>query len=227
MTRWIRLASIAVLLAGCADPIELEWAASPDTRFINGNVYTGAPADGLISPTAVAVRNGEIVFVGTMAAAQALAGASTELVDLGGAMMLPGLFDNHVHAGIGRSALMEWEGGLISEVPGWVREARTIEELQAALRKESARVGSGEWIVGALSREVWHNGILPTRADLDAGTDSNPVLLTRGPHTTVLNSTALELAGIDRTTTFPGGGHIGHDDDGKSVPRIVSGFEER
>ena len=38
-------------------------------------------------------------------------------------MMLPGLYDNHVHAGVGRGALMEWEGGLISEVPAWVREA--------------------------------------------------------------------------------------------------------
>lgn len=220
MTGLIRVALIALLLAGCADPVELEWAAAPDTIYINGKVHTGVPPDGLVSPTAVAVRNGEIVFVGTTAAARSLAGSSTSFVDLGGAMMLPGLFDNHVHAGVGPGALMEWEGGLISEVPGWVREARTIEELQAALRKEADRVGSGEWIVGALSREVWHNGILPTRADLDAGTDSNPVLLTRGPHTTVLNSAALALAGIDRTTTFPGGGHIGHDDDGEPNGRL-------
>ena len=52
--------------------------------------------------------------------------------------------------------------------------------------------------MGALSREIWHNGILPTRADLDVGTTANPVLLTRGPHTTVLNSMALEMAAIDR-----------------------------
>ena len=218
--RWKFIACAIVFIGGCADPIELEWAASPDVMYVNASVYTGVPPDGMVAPTAVAVRDGEIVFIGTTAAAKILAGAMTRVVDLGGAMMLPGLFDNHVHADIGRGPLMEWEGGLISEVPGWVREARTIEELQAALGREAARVGAGEWITGALSREIWHNGILPTRTDLDAGTASNPVLLTRGPHTTVLNSAALELAGIDRTTTFPGGGHIGHDDDGEPDGRL-------
>ena len=53
-----------------------------------------------------------------------------------------------------------------------------------------------------------------------SGTTDNPVLLTRGPHTTVLNSAALELAGIDRTTTFPGGGHIGHDEYGEPNGRL-------
>jgi predicted amidohydrolase YtcJ len=220
-TRRYPIALLAlVFLAGCEDPLELEWAASPDVIYTNANVYTGVPPEGLVSPTAVAVRNGEIVHVGTTAGTLALAGESTRVVDLEGAMMLPGLFDNHVHADINRGPLMEWEGGLISEVPSWVREARTISELQDALAKESARVGPGEWITGALSREIWHNGILPTRADLDVGATDNPVLLTRGPHTTVLNSAALELAGIDRTTTFPGGGHIGHDEDGEPNGRL-------
>ena len=100
---------------------------------------------------------------------------------------------------------MEWKGGLISRVPEWVREATTIPELQEALRRESASVAKNAWIVGALSREIWPNTNLPTRADLDEGTTTNPVLLTRGPHTTVLNSMALDIAGIDRRTTFPPG----------------------
>jgi len=209
-----------LLSGGCTDTLELEWAASPDVIFINADIHTGVPPDGLINPTAVAVRNGEIVHVGTTAATQALAAQSTRIVDLEGAMMLPGLFDNHVHAGIGTSPLMGWEGGLISEVPAWVREARTIADLQAAISREAERLGPGEWVIGALSREVWPNMILPTRDDLDIGTTTNPVLLTRGPHTTVLNSAALEMAGIDRTTTFPGGGHIGHDDNGEPNGRL-------
>jgi predicted amidohydrolase YtcJ len=115
---------------------------------------------------------------------------------------------------------MEWKGGLISEVPAWVREATTVDELKRALAAESARRDEGAWIVGSLSREVWPNAQLPTRTDLDEGTLTNPVLLTRGPHTTVLNSRALELAGIDRNTTFPGGGHIGHDEHGEPDGRL-------
>ena len=209
-----------LVITACDAPQEIETAAAPDVIFINADVYTGIPNDHLLKPTAVGVRNGEIVYVGPTTGALTLASELTEVVDLQGAMMLPGLFDNHVHAGIGTSLLMEWEGGLISEVPAWVREARTIPELQAALAKEAQRVGPGEWIIGALSREVWPNQILPTRSDLDVGTTANPVLLTRGPHTTVLNSAALELAGIDHTTTFPGGGHIGHDEDGEPNGRL-------
>ena len=211
---------LAAALNGCTDPANPVSVDAADTIYVNGEVYTGVPADATKAHTAVGVRDGEIIFVGSDSGARSIAGESTELVDLGGAMMLPGLFDNHVHAGSGYGALMEWEGGLIFEVPGWVREARTIAELQAALQKEAARVGPAEWITGALSREVWHNDILPTAADLDVGTNTNPVLLIRGPHTTVLNSMALEAAGIDRATTFPGGGHIGHDDDGEPNGRL-------
>jgi predicted amidohydrolase YtcJ len=210
---------LAVLaMAACAPETDVSPPIAADRLFTNGQVFTGAA--GQERAEAVAVRNGRIIAVGTSAEVRGYADAMTDDVDLGGAMMLPGLFDNHVHADMGREGLMEWEGGLISEIPAWVREARTIEELQRAIAREAERLGPGEWVMGALSREIWHNGILPTRADLDVGTTANPVLLTRGPHTTVLNSMALEMAAIDRTTTFPGGGHIGHDADGEPNGRL-------
>jgi len=207
-----------LLLGACGPASRAPALLSADIVYHNGNVVTGDTSQ----PTAeaVAVRDGRIIYVGSDADALSLTGEVTRLVDLEGNTMLPGLFDNHVHAGIGRGALMEWEGGLISEVPAWVREARAIPELQAAITREAERLGPGEPIVGALSREVWPNQILPTRADLDKGTTSNPVLLTRGPHTTVLNSMALDIAGIDSTTTFPGGGHIGHDENGEPDGRL-------
>jgi len=189
-----------------------------DTIFVNGIIYTGVTGDASIE--AVAVRNSVIVALGSDQEVLSLADENTHRVDLGGNYLFPGFFDNHVHADIGRGSLMEWKGGLISAVPAWVREAGTIPELQKAIEREAEQVGPGEWIMGALSREVWPNQILPTRSDLDLGTTANPVLLTRGPHTTVLNSMALEIAGIDRATTFPGGGHIGHDVDGEPNGRL-------
>jgi len=206
------------LLAGC-DYVEVSAGATlPDVIYHNANVITGV--SGAYKAEAVAILDGRIVRVGSDADVLRQASHSTRLIDLEGNTMLPGLFDNHVHANADRPLLMEWKGGLISKVPDWVREATTIPELQGALRRESATIADGEWIIGALSREVWPNTSLPTRADLDEGTTSNPVLLTRGPHTTVVNSPALELAGIDRTTTFPGGGHIGHDEDGEPNGRL-------
>ena len=209
---------LALLIAGCDPAPVLTDATPPDVIYHNGNVITGVT--GAAPVQAVAVLDGIILRVGSSADLLSMASDSTRAIDLQGATLLPGLFDNHVHADAGRGLLMEWKGGLISKVPDWVREATTIAELQDVLRRKSATTGPGEWIVGALSREVWPNVNLPTRADLDEGTMTNPVLLTRGPHTTVLNSMALGLAGIDRTTTFPGGGHIGHDEDGEPNGRL-------
>lgn len=210
-------ASIA-FFAGCDPAPVLTGAMPPDVIYHNGNVITGVA--GATPAEAVAVLDGRILRVGSSDELLPIASGNTTVIDLAGATMLPGLFDNHVHADAGRGLLMEWKGGLISKVPDWVREATTISELQHALRRESADLGNNQWIVGALSREVWPNVNLPTRADLDEGTTTNPVLLTRGPHTTVLNSMALDLAGIDRSTTFPGGGHIGHDKDGEPNGRL-------
>ena len=205
-------------VAGCDSAPVHTGATPPDVIYHNGNVILGVA--GAAPAAAVAVLDGRIVRVGSNADLLQLASDRSELIDLEGNTLLPGLFDNHVHADAGRGLLMEWKGGLISKVPDWVREATTIPELQGALRRESAGVAKNEWIVGALSREVWPNTNLPTRADLDEVSTTNPVLLTRGPHTTVLNSMALDLAGIDRSTSFPGGGHIGHDEDGEPNGRL-------
>jgi predicted amidohydrolase YtcJ len=207
-----------VLLCACQPQSRTPVQAAADVIYHNGFIVTGV--SGAMTADAVAVSDGRIVGVGSMEDVQRFRGADTALTDLQGNTMLPGLFDNHVHAGPDRGALMEWKGGLISEVPAWVREATTVDELKRALAAESARRDEGAWIVGSLSREVWPNAQLPTRTDLDEGTLTNPVLLTRGPHTTVLNSRALELAGIDRNTTFPGGGHIGHDEHGEPDGRL-------
>lgn len=215
MSRFFFILTFAVV--ACTPVVDDTPKLLADAIYVNGAVYTGATGE---REEAVAVLQGKIIAVGRTADIAAFEGPATRVIDLGGNTMLPGLNDNHVHADIARGALMEWEGGLISEVPAWVREARTIAELQDALSREAGRIGPGETIVGALSREIWPNQILPTSADLDVGTTANPVLLTRGPHTTVLNSMALELAGIDSSTTFPGGGHIGHDDNGEPNGRL-------
>lgn len=212
---WLLVAG--VVLSACESSVEPP-PLPADRIFSNGDIVVGSDFAGRAE--AVAVRDGRIVAIGDIADVSRYAGAGTESVDLGGNMMLPGINDNHVHANPGRDSLMEWKGGWIASVPAWVREATTIEELVDALQREAGRRPAGEWIVGALSREVWPNQSLPTRADLDAGTTDHPVLLTRGPHTTVVNSPALELAGIDRDTTFPGGGEIGHDGNGEPNGRL-------
>ena len=121
-------------VAGCDSAPVHTGATPPAIIYHNGNVITGVA--GAAPAAAVAVLDGRIIKIGSNADLLQMASDRSELIDLEGNTMLPGLFDNHVHADAGRGLLMEWNGGLIAKVPDWVREATTIPELQAALRRE-------------------------------------------------------------------------------------------
>ena len=124
------------LILGCNSASVSTGATPPDVIYHNANVITGVRDT--YQAEAVAVLDGRIVSVGTDADLLPMASDTTEVIDLEGSTMLPGLFDNHVHANADRPLLMKWKGGLISKVPDWVREATTIPELQDALRRESS-----------------------------------------------------------------------------------------
>lgn len=66
-----------LVITACDAPQEIETAAAPDVIFINADVYTGIPNDHLLKPTAVGVRNGEIVYVGPTTGALTLASELT------------------------------------------------------------------------------------------------------------------------------------------------------
>ncbi len=207
-------------LSACAPPLAdaAQESDAPDVVYHNGKVFTGNEAFDLAE--AVAVKNGRIVAVGSDDEVLGTASGATRRVDLEGHTMLPGFFDNHVHVGAGGGELMEWKGGLISAVPDWLRGITTNERLKEAIQDRAAGLSSGEWVRGSLSREVWPNQTLPTRWDLDEGTLDHPVYLTRGPHTSILNSRALEMAGITRDTEFIGGGEVGKDAQGEPDGRL-------
>jgi predicted amidohydrolase YtcJ len=94
-----------------------------------------------------------------------------------------------------------------------VQSAHSVAEVQDMLRKKAAQLGPGKWITGY----GWQESNLAekrnlTRADLDAATPDNPVMLVRaGAHSAVSNSAALKIAKIDRTTPDPKSGLIEHD----------------
>ncbi|MBJ30464.1 MAG: hypothetical protein CL466_03475, partial [Acidimicrobiaceae bacterium] len=69
-----------------------------DRLFTNASIRTMAPADaGAPLPTALASWRGRIVAVGHPAEVEALVGPGTEVVDLGGATVLPGFIETHMH----------------------------------------------------------------------------------------------------------------------------------
>ncbi|MGP4110205.1 amidohydrolase [Streptomyces sp. 4N509B] len=174
-----------------------------DTVFVSGEVWTGDAVGSRAS--AVAVTDGTITAVGTDAEAMALAGPRTEVVDLTGRMLVPGFVDAHVHA---------IKGGL-ERLQCDLLPYATVPEFQRALAAYAERVPDAPWLLGGgWSMAAFEGGIPHARA-LDEVCPDRPVLLySRDHHTAWVNSAALAVAGIDRTTPDPPGGRVDRDPDG-------------
>jgi predicted amidohydrolase YtcJ len=186
-----------VVLAGCGSA-----PAEPpvDLLVTNARVYA---ADG--SPAlhdALAVRGDRIVAVGRSTDLAPLRGPSTRVIDAGGRSVVPGFNDTHLHL---------FEGGFAAERAD-LGDAATVEEVQSQLREFAAANPSRPWVLGEGWRYNTFPGGQPTRAQLDAVVPDRPAFIRCFDyHTAWVNSKALALAGITRTTPDPVNGHIVRD----------------
>lgn len=154
---------------------------------------------------AVAVEGDRIAWVGTVADARVhLTGVQREL-DLGGATVIPGFNDAHNHLIL----LGHWLTQLNCSFPA----VTSIGDIVAAVAERAAVTPAGEWIEGRGyddNKLAEHRHI--SRWDLDAVTPDHPVMIRNASgHMCVVNSRALELAGITRDTDAPFGGTIHRD----------------
>lgn len=198
------------LLAGSSS------ARAQDAIYVNGRIVTLDAQSSVVE--ALAVREGRIIATGTSEEMRRFARPDSRIIDLRGRTVVPGFYDNHVHLA---GDLQEWNGGLIGAASDWLQGVETIESLQRALVRRDAELPPAAWIEGSLPREIWPNQRVPTRWDLDAAAPDRPVALSRGPHTLLLNSVALERAGITRDTPNPDGGWIIRDDTGQPTGRVL------
>ena len=207
--------SLLVLLTSAA----LALAADADLILHNGKIVT---VDSRFTiQQAVAVRSGTIVAVGTDAAVlQAERGPKTEVVDLHGRTVLPGLVDAHVHA---------LEAGL-SEFRAPLPPLDSFPAVQQYIRKQALQTPKGAWIVVPRTFPTRLKEMrMPTRDVLDVDQD-HPVLFDAS-YVVILNSYALRLCGIDRHTPNPPGGEIVRDANGepngilKNAQSLVKGLD--
>ena len=154
---------------------------------------------------AMAIRDGIIVAVGDAKTIEAIRDRNTQVVDLGGDTVLPGLHDVHVHPLF---------GGL-SERQCRIPQGSTLKDAQEQLKACVERASRGEWVTGG-QWDAPALGVTPNRTMLDAVAPGNPVLLddTSG-HSSWANSRALEVADITSKTPDPTGGIIEHDASGE------------
>ena len=159
---------------------------------------------------ALAVRDGRILAVGADADIRNLIGPDTEVMEMAGKTVVPGLADNHLHSAGGG------DGVDLSRV-------RTMDALLGAIIERAETSGPGELVV---TNSDWHEGQLreqrlPLRRDLDGAAPGNPVVVVRGGHEYILNSQALERWEITTDTPIPEGGRITRYPDGELNGELV------
>jgi hypothetical protein len=201
----------ATLVAGCGDrpagdtispsgdaPAPQSAAQAADVVFRNGSVYT---VDGARSwASAVALREGRIVYVGSDEGTEALTGPSTQVVDLDGRLLLPGFQDVHIHP----------IGGGIEAAACDLNGLETLDQYLETISTYAAEHPDEEWILGGgWSMSVFGPGANASRKLLDEIVPDRPVFLSSADgHSAWVNSKALEIAGITAETPDPADGII-------------------
>lgn len=195
---------LALALAGPA-------GAEPATLWRGGPIFTMA-GDAPQTVEAVVARGGRILFAGTLAGARKAAGADALEHDLAGKTLLPGFVDAHSHFAsavqeAGRLNLAGPEAGPITDNASLI----------AAVRRFAANIPEGEWVVATrYDQEALSEKRYITRAELDAALPDHKVaLLHVSGHGMVVNSRALDAAGLVDGQPAPEGGVVTADAQGR------------
>lgn len=156
---------------------------------------------------AIAIKFERIVFVGSNTDVKAFIGDGTEVLDLKGKVVIPGLIDSHAHfmdVGSAREIYVD-----LSEEAG----VRCIADIQSKIKERIAKTSKGEWIFGyqeddSKLEEKRH----PTRWELDEISTEHPIIVTTvGGHFWMANSKAFEIAGVTKESPDPVGGKFDRD----------------
>lgn len=171
------------------------------TAYINANIYDGTSF--LPNHDAFMVQNGRFLKLATTAFIKEAAQLKTKIVDLEGALVMPGFIESHAHIiGLGKRRLMLDLKGLMPE-----HIAKLVQK-QAQLQPENTWIEGRGW-----DQNLWPGQHFPHKSLLTGV--KNPVYLVRvDGHAAFVNDAALNLAGLNSRTQDPDGGHIVRDAQG-------------
>lgn len=204
--KWIKIpaaslalaAGVVATLVGCDSSV----FTPADTVFQNGYVVT-VDANNPNAQQAVAVQDGKIVYVGSNEGVARWIGGSTQVIDLGGHMLMPGFVDAHLHSLSGGRALLLCD---LAYAP--LSHADLKAKLQSCL-DATADKEPGTWLEAVNWDRQATAGIDgdPTKALLDGLNTQRPIAVTSSDfHSVLANSRAYTLAGITASTPDPVGG---------------------
>ncbi|MCF6457829.1 amidohydrolase [Pseudoalteromonas sp. MMG024] len=196
--------AIAAALSGCGGVSESPNQASTGADLVvnNATIYTVNNASPLAQ--SMAIKNGKIIYVGDNESVNEFIGDNTEIKDLAGNLVLPGLHDVHIHPLESASEATHFT----------LPEYAYINEYQAVIENASIQHSDAKWLIG-----YGHNidGLLELtqspRAAIDQVVNDRPVIIMeQTSHSMWVNSKALSIANITQQSRDPIGGVFGRDE---------------
>lgn len=185
----------------------------PDLILHNGRFHTVDREKPTAS--AVAIRDGRFVAVGSEAEVMPLRGPATQVVDLNRRTVIPGLNDSHLHlirGGLNYNLELRWEG-----VPSLADALRMIKD-------QADRTPSPQWVrvVGGWNEFQFAERRMPTLEEINRAAPDTPVFILHLYDRALLNRAALRVVGYDRNTPNPPGGEIVRDGNGEPTGMLIA-----
>ena len=198
-----------------AAPVAAQRPAPADLVVTGARIHTAD--DRRPTASAMAVRGGRIVYVGTRAGALRYRGSDTRVLDLPGRTIIPGMIDAHAHLlGLGE---------FLRNVD--LVGTRSYDEVIARVVERARQTPPGTWIHGrGWDQNDWPDKRFPTHEALSRAVPDHPVLLDRvDGHAVLANARAMALAGVTAATRDPEGGRIERDASGAPTGVFVDNAE--
>ncbi len=165
--------------------------------------------------TAVAIRDGRFVAVGTDREVMPLSGPGSQRIDLKGHRVIPGLIDSHMHiirGGLNYNMELRWDG------------VRSLTDAMRMLKEQVDRTPAPQWvrIVGGFTEHQFAEKRLPTLDEINAVAPDTPVFILHLYDRALLNGAALRAVGYTKNTPNPPGGEIQRDAQGNPTGVLIA-----
>lgn len=183
--------------------------ASEQTAWVNANGYTIAADGKLVQFSQMYIEDDKVVAIGDAISIP----EGTDVIDVQGQTLLPGLIDAHGHIlGLG-------QGLFEIDLRGTTSEAEAVQRVKDFIGLNP----QADWIIGrGWNQVLWEGRQFPSKASLDRLNIDKPIVLSRiDGHASWVNTTALKVAGIDSESISPSGGEIVFDEQDQPTGLLI------
>ncbi|PUB09655.1 amidohydrolase [Paenisporosarcina sp. OV554] len=181
--------------------------------FVDGEVITVNAIDEITE--AVAVQGRYIIATGSTEEILKLQDDDSEIINLNGRTLLPGLIDSHLH--------ITCYGTNELSISCKDESVKSIDNLLQQLKERVSQTTAGEWVRawGYHDKKIADRRF-PTKEELDSVSMEHPIIVVRAcGHISAVNSFALNVASIDKNTPDPEGGKIDRNENGDATGLLI------